>query len=330
MSWQKGKQLQGDKYTIERVLGQGRFGITYLARDRKGNRVAIKTLNDAALRRPDRQDIEETFNREASELYKCEHPSIVRLKEQPFLQKGLLQKDQRCFAMEYVFGVDLTERDCQVLPQVEALRYVRQVGEALAAIHKRKVYHRDVRPGNIRIRAGKPEAVLIDFGLARSEGDETEKTEKVVSGFAPPELYFKGGPRGPFVDVYSLGATLYELLTGMVPPDALERKLRGAQLQWPSEFDAGLREAIEWAMQLETKDRPQTMQSWLAKLPKPRERQWPQPRRFRLPEGWTGQGVGTVLAALVAMAALGWQVWREWPRDVGGSSEVQTQQQDAP
>ncbi|WP_315790147.1 serine/threonine-protein kinase [Fischerella sp. JS2] len=158
-----GYQLRGGKYTIERTLAQGGFGITYLARNDRGEWVVIKTLNETVQRRPDFAKLQEDFVREALRLAKCNHPHIVRVDD--VFQEGQLW----CMVMEYIQGENLTDRVVNrgILSQAEALGYIRQISEALTVVHNNGLLHRDIKPANIIVRAGKQEAVLIDFGIAR-------------------------------------------------------------------------------------------------------------------------------------------------------------------
>lgn len=266
MAWLPGKQLQGGKYTIQKVIGHGRLGITYLARNDDGSPVVIKTPNDEALNSPDFERLQQVFVQEAFKLAQCRHSHIVRA-EKPFREDGMW-----CIAMEYIDGVDLASRAQTILPEDEALPYIQQIGEALIEVHRQGLLHRDVRPANIMIRAGKPEAVLIDFGLAREfDHDLTvTRTEEISEGFAPPELYSRQAERGAYTDVYSLAATLYVLLTGKVPVSAKERQLSQIRLTAPKQHNPQIgnkiNRAIVWGMEIKAKDRPQSMQEWLKSL----------------------------------------------------------------
>jgi eukaryotic-like serine/threonine-protein kinase len=262
MVWAVGQKL-GDRYTIREVLGRGR-SITYRAEDRLGQSVVIKAANDEAIASSDFARLQQVFVREAFKLAKCRHPHIVKA-EEPFQFDGIW-----CIPMEYIAGTTLARRDRQVLPEAEAMKYVRQIGEALKVVHDHQLLHRDVTPANImlRIRNGESEAVLIDFGLARDfNHDLTQtRTEETTPGFTPLELYSRDAERGAFTDIYSLGATLYELLTGKMPSNAQARKLSNAPLVFPDSMSKPIRQAIKWAMELDGKDRPQSVQEWLDTL----------------------------------------------------------------
>ncbi|HAX90202.1 MAG TPA: serine/threonine protein kinase [Cyanobacteria bacterium UBA11370] len=275
MVWAAGDTLQAGKYTVERELGRGRLGITYLARDKDHHRLVIKTLNDTLLTSlppEERNRLETKFNQEAVKLRSCIHPHIVKVRE-------LFKEGERwCIALEYVDGMSLAERSQKVLSEVEALNYIQQIGEALIVVHHNHLIHRDVKPGNIivRVRGGKPEAVLIDFDLALDVQNQisTVRTQEASDGFAPVELYSRQAQNpGEYTDVYSLAATLYELLTGNKPVSAIKRKLDRERLVPPKDFNIQnnlisdrTNRMILWGMELEPKKRPQSVREWLDSL----------------------------------------------------------------
>ncbi|WP_138504180.1 serine/threonine protein kinase [Nostoc sp. PA-18-2419] len=272
MAWVAGDRLQGGKYTIERELGRGRFGITYLVKNQNGDRQVIKTLNDNllnSLNQLERGRLETMFWQEAVKLTQCKHKHIVQVAE-PF-KEG----EHWCLVMEYVDGVSLADRRQQILSESEALRYIKQIGEALIKVHENRLIHRDVHPGNIflRVREGQPEAVLIDFGLALDFDHilTTSRTKETSEGFTPPELYAQHTkPTGAYSDIYSLAATLYVLLTGKTPVSALKRKVDNAPLVEPKKHNPQISDrtnrAILIGMKLDQKQRSQSMREWLDSL----------------------------------------------------------------
>jgi serine/threonine protein kinase len=271
VAWVKGDRLQGGKYTIERELGRGRFGITYLVKNRNSDRLVVKTLNDDLLRsltQQERERLETMFWQEAVKLTRCKHQHIVQVAE-PF-KEG----EHWCLVMEYVDGVSLADRRQQILSEQEALRYIQQIGEALIVVHENRLIHRDVHPGNIflRVREGQPEAVLIDFGLALDFDHilTTNRTKETSEGFTPPELYAQSIPSGAYSDIYSLAATLYVLLTGQTPVSALKRKIDNARLVAPKDLNNLVSDrtnrAILTGMKLNPKERSQSMREWLDSL----------------------------------------------------------------
>jgi len=266
MAWSAGKTLKGDQYTLQEVLGEGRFGITYRASDRLGNSVVIKTPRDVGFKVWESERLQALFGSEGIKLAKCQHPHIVQVKE--LFQEG----KANCLVMEYIDGRTLDKRSPRILSEQEALRYIEQIGQALMVVHSHRLLHRDIRPGNIMIRAGKPEAVLIDFGLALDFDHDLTRTraEEMATGYAPIECYSRDAKRGAFTDIYSLGAMLSELLTGQVPISAMQRKIDHQPLVEPKGLNSAISDrtnkAILWAMELEADKRPQTMQEWFKSL----------------------------------------------------------------
>ncbi|MDJ0617482.1 MAG: bifunctional serine/threonine-protein kinase/formylglycine-generating enzyme family protein [Calothrix sp. MO_192.B10] len=268
--WQGGHELQNGKYTIERDIAQGGFGITYLATDEYNRRVVIKTLNEKVQKRADFAKLQQDFLNEAVKLAKCNHPHVVKVRE--VFQEGKLW----CMVMEYIEGENLADRvvNGAVLSEGEAVEYIRQIGAALTVVHNNGLLHRDVKPANIIVRAGKREAVLIDFGIAREfTPSETRLHTPYLSGcFAPIEQYQTVAKRGAYTDVYALAATLYFLVTKHLPHPAINR-VSGVVLDSPRSINPSIsrrvNDAILKGMELEPENRPQTMQSWLELLKEP-------------------------------------------------------------
>ncbi|MFN6536089.1 MAG: protein kinase domain-containing protein [Nostoc sp. EkiNYC01] len=268
MAWNPGQQLFGDRYIIERKLGEGGIGITYLAKNRRGELRVIKTLREQILNHPawiSKQDkLRQDFRDEALRLALCRHSHIVQV-ENVFDEDNL-----PCMAMEYIEGEDLGKQitEKRALLEAEALLYIRQIGDALTVVHERGLLHRDLKPSNIMMRAGKQEAVLIDFGIARQfiPGAVQLHTENLTPGYAPPEQYVPDAERGEYIDVYALAATLYSLLTGQLPMAAPVR-LQNFTMRSPKELNSRVsdrvNEAIMQGMALNYKFRPQSVQEWL-------------------------------------------------------------------
>jgi serine/threonine protein kinase len=278
MVWAAGKQLQGGKYIIERVLGQGRFGITYLATDQKSDRIVIKTPDADSLPSDELERWQQKFVQEAFKLVKCQHPYIVHLLEDPFQEDGLW-----CIAMEYVDGINLAHRAKNIVPESEALTYIQQIGEALKVVHQNNLVHRDVKPANIMIRNGS--AVLIDFGLARDFNNKklsfNYRETLAEKGFTAPELYSQTMELGAYTDIYSLAATLYNLLTGQFPTSAKDRIENNTPLQPPKELKDSITDktnrAIIRAMDLSTKTRIQSIDEWFDDIEFPQPKPEPTP-----------------------------------------------------
>ncbi|MDB9496304.1 serine/threonine-protein kinase [Spirulina major CS-329] len=267
MAWQSGQSLYGDRYSIVKKIGQGGFGITYLAQDQQGQQVVIKTLKDEIMTNPDYADYRDKYLRdfkdEALSLAVCRHPHIVQI-ENVFNHQGL-----PCIVMEYIPGLDLGQRLRQhgKLSEADAVRYVQQVGAGLAVIHQKGRLHRDIKPQNIMVRANRDEAVLIDFGVAREFLPDVTQTQTAIltPGFAPIEQYDEQARRGEFTDVYALAATLSALVTGASPPPSFMRVIND-RFQVPQNCSAAVRAAIEQGMAIPPEDRPKTVTAWLLLL----------------------------------------------------------------
>ncbi|MBD2167301.1 serine/threonine protein kinase [Calothrix membranacea FACHB-236] len=312
MAWVAGDHLQGGKYTIERELGRGRFGITYLVKNKNGDRLVIKTLNDSllnSLSQEDRARLETMFWQEAVKLSRCRHEHIVQVAE-PFKEK-----EHWCLVMEYVDGVSLADRRQPILAETDALRYIQQIGEALIVVHENRLIHRDVHPGNIflRVRNGQAEAVLIDFGLALDFDHilTTNRTKETSEGFTPPELYAQSIATGAYSDIYSLAASLYVLITGKTPVSALKRKIDNARLVAPKDLNPEISDrtnrAILTGMKLDPKQRSQSMREWLDSLGLAGETPQPEPTVTSNTNSNLQQQIqiwGVVIAAIAAIGTL--------------------------
>jgi serine/threonine protein kinase len=279
MVWQPGKTLNNAQYIIKEILGEGGFGITYLATDtRNDNRdVAIKTLKDESKNSPNFPKLQDDFKKEAERLQRCTHPHIVKIYDL-FLEEnlwsiislGLIQRNSiLCMVMEYVPGEDLDSviRSRGALQEAEALKYIQQVGKALKTVHEQGLLHRDIKPQNIMLRENKF-AVLIDFGIAREFLEDMTLTHTVMLTpfFAPPEQFNAKAKRGTYTDIYALAATLYVLLIGGVPNDWTY----GDKLEPPKKINSSISDRVSQAiikgMEKKPEDRPQSVQQWLQML----------------------------------------------------------------
>jgi eukaryotic-like serine/threonine-protein kinase len=214
----------GDRYIIESLLGRGRSGAVYLVRDRhmKQNLFALKEVID-----PNKGD-RERFNFEGEILKRLDHralPHVYRVFEHDKLKRVYL-------LMDYIKGRNLeTLRKEQperrfALPLVLVL--MAPIVEALIYLHRQDppIVHRDIKPANIIVPVGADEAVLVDFGSAKEyvANADTTTISQLTPGYAALEHY--GSGTSTRTDIYGLGATLYALLTGIVPLDAISRVTR--------------------------------------------------------------------------------------------------------
>ena len=278
-----GFPLKGGNYKITKLLGQGGFGITYEAEQvLLGRKVAVKEFfmkdscnrdsTSSAVSIPATGSYElvekfrDKFIREARLIASMNNPHIVRIYD------VFEENDTAYYVMEALDGgslTDLVKRE-GALPEPRAIEYIRQLGEALGYIHKRNILHLDVKPSNVLL-GPEGEAVLIDFGISKrydEGGNQTSSTPVGISeGFAPGEQYRAGdiSTFKPATDIYSLGATLYYLVTATVPPSATEVLNEG--LARPEGISDVTWAAIERAMAPRVKDRPQSAAEFLALLP---------------------------------------------------------------
>ena len=274
--------LQGGKYKIERVLGQGGFGITYLANqvmlDRKVcikefffkdycNRTAAGEVTAGTT--GSKEIVERFLNKflkEARTISKLSHPNIIGILD-IFQENGTAY-----YAMEYIEGYSLADKVSQqgALRESEAVEYVKQIGSALEYIHQRRINHLDVKPANIMVRRCDNKAILIDFGVSKQydvQGGQTSTTPVGIShGYAPMEQYMADGVStfSPQTDIYALGATLYNLLTASLPPAPHQILTNGISI--PSRISSPLANAIRQAMEQNRSKRPAGISAFVSLL----------------------------------------------------------------
>ena len=272
--------LQDGKYKIERLLGQGGFGITYLATQVSLNRnVAIKEffMKENCQRATDDRTMTVPsdgsrglvdgalykFRQEALKLASISHPNIVRVID-VFEENGTAY-----YVMDYLPGGSLTDKVKTGGPMTEeqAMGYIRQIASALKYMHEVKhMCHFDVKPSNIMLDA-MGNAFLIDFGISKNYGADGRATSSmpvgISEGYAPIEQYSQlVGDFSPESDVYSLGATLYYLVTGKVPPASVVRA-SGQELQFPASVSTYIRGLISSAMSVSRNSRPTSVDMFL-------------------------------------------------------------------
>ncbi|UGT43685.1 protein kinase [Nocardia yamanashiensis] len=202
-------------YTIERLLGVGGMGAVYLARDPRSDRsVALKVFNDAFAAREQGRT---AFAREAGLLAGLDHPNIVGVADHS--GSG---DEQLWIAMEFIDGIDAARLivDGGALPPERAVELITQAADGLAHAHTAGVVHRDVKPANLLVEpsdSGDERVLVTDFGIARALGETaTAGNMTATFAYAAPER-FQDAPIDERADVYSLGCTLFEFLTGQPP-----------------------------------------------------------------------------------------------------------------
>ena len=274
--------LQGNKYRILLVRGHGGFGITYLAENTYfEKKVAIKEFfpkdfcgrdNTSHLTLGTQNNAEtvtklkDRFLKEAKNIAKLDHPGLVKIHD------IFEENNTAYYVMYYIDGENLNEmvkRDGP-LPEAKAVEYICKVGEALEYLHSCNMTHFDVKPANIVVRKSDDMPILIDFGLSKqytASGDATSTLMQGVStGYSPIELYTPGSLSNfsPQTDIYSLGATLYYILTGTVPPTATDILEKGLQI--PDTISTENASAIKSAMCISRPNRPSSITFFLNQL----------------------------------------------------------------
>ena len=277
-----GTLLHARMYRIVRFIAAGGFGCTYEAehvllekrvaikeffmqdycnRDTETNHVTVGTacMNEVV------EKYKRKFIGEAKALSGLRHEGIVSVSD-VFEENGTAY-----FVMEYVDGQSLAGL-CKSgpLPEKHALYYIRQVCEALAYVHDHNRLHLDLKPGNIMVEPS-GRIVLIDFGASKqydaASGENTTTLLGYTPGYAPLEQMNRNVQQFfPATDIYALGATLYCLLTGHTPQSPADRLNDEESLAFPDGISAATRHAVERAMELRKKDRPQSVREFMAQL----------------------------------------------------------------
>jgi serine/threonine protein kinase len=279
-----------EEFVIERVLGSGGFGITYLARDTSlGRQVVIKenlpsqfawretatgTVRPRHTTGCDIEDYEwsmKNFLREAETLASLDHPGIVRVLRK-FEANGTAY-----FVMPYVEGVALDslieERRTkgQAFSEDDLRGILERILDALAHLHDRGICHRDIKPGNILI-TNESIPVLIDFGSARQRLSERSMTVVESAGYTPFEQLQSRGNVGPWSDLYALGGTLCKAITGEVPPKANDRIRKDPHVPLArrgllaARFSTTFLSVLDKALLVNEADRWQNARDWLVAL----------------------------------------------------------------
>ena len=267
------RNFQLNKYRIEKVLGQGGFGITYLAEDTVLDlNVCIKELfvTGSSTRGSDMTvlthnmkdfsfaDFKERFIQEAKQLAKFRHANIVRV--QDFFEAN----NTAYVVMEFLDGQTLKDKVDFGGPLTAAAsqKIIESILDAVEVVHRAGMLHRDIKPDNLIID-NDSRIVLIDFGSARAFSDEKTiaQTAMVSPGYAPLEQYNPNARKGTYTDIYSIGATFYFMLTGEKPLNVTERYTE--RLKAPHEINTNVSmqvsSAVMLAMEMKGEDRFQNV-----------------------------------------------------------------------
>ncbi len=272
-----GMELQNGKYVVKSILSSGGFGNTYVIEDKQFQdkfvlkELFIKGIND---RNDDCTTVsvsnnvnlklfesqKEKFKKEARRLRHLNNKHIVRVYD-------LFDENETAYyVMDYIDGESLSSRLKRTktpLTEQEVMSILSQVLDALEEVHDLKIWHLDLKPGNILIDKN-GNAVLIDFGASKqlggAEGYETTTSSMCYTpGYAPSEQVDQNMDRiGPWTDLYAVGATLYNLLTCKQPPTVSEIQ-EGNAFAFPPNLSEKMRKLIAWMMSPARKNRPQSV-----------------------------------------------------------------------
>jgi serine/threonine protein kinase len=276
-----------EEFVIERVLGSGGFGITYLAKDMSLNRQVVIKENlpvDLAWRdavsgtvRPRHNSdkgVEDyewalmSFLRESETLATLDHPGIVRVLRK-FETNGTAY-----FVMPYHDGwafsseIDLRRTEGAPFSEDEITGFLEHMLDALAYLHARGIYHRDIKPANILLaKMGVP--LLIDFGAARQKLSERSMTVIESHGYTPFEQTQSRGNVGPWSDLYALGGTVFKAITFETPPKVNDRALEDSLISLAcreellEHYSKHLLAGVDRAMAVRVEKRWQSAEAWL-------------------------------------------------------------------
>jgi serine/threonine-protein kinase len=260
---------QRPQYMIEKVIGEGGFGITYKAKHQDLNfPVVIKTPNSRLCRDANYPKYVEGFRKEGRTLAKISqnhHPNIVKIID--FFEED----DLPCLVMDFVKGENLYHliQDKGILSERIAIDYIKQIADALSICHENGIIHRDAHPGNMILRENSNTVILIDFGLAGNVNSQSINQAANLA-FAPWEQMLEI-EKAATIDVYTLASSLFYLVTGDTPIASLARKMSNRDLIEPKQLNSRisdkLNQAIVKGLELEPKNRPQSMEEWVALFP---------------------------------------------------------------
>ncbi|MEW5870376.1 MAG: serine/threonine-protein kinase [Chloroflexota bacterium] len=238
-------QILNNRYRVVKLLGQGGFGAVYRAWDTNLDEpIALKESFETS------PAAQRQFQLEAKLLFKLHHNNLPRVHDF-FTIPG----QGMYLVMDYIEGEDLEtmlKKAGGPLPEAQALQWIGQVCEALAYLHSQTppIIHRDIKPANIKITP-QGKAMLVDFGIAKVYDPSLSTTaaaRAVTPGYSPQEQYGMGTTDAR-TDVYALGATLYHLLTGVQPPESIQRNIDPNLMRPPRSLNPALSPHIETAVQ---------------------------------------------------------------------------------
>lgn len=271
-----------DRYRITGLIGRGGMGAVYAADDMRleGRKTAIKEISHeffGPLGEASQQQARLQFHREASVLARLDHPNLPKVSDY-FSVEG-----RDYLVMDYVAGPDLRQlveearSDERFLDEETVLKWIEELAQALTYLHSEDppILHRDIKPSNIKLTPD-GRIKLVDFGLVKLMAPDDSQTVTVLQGrgtvaYTPIEQY--GADTGHTEvrsDIYSLGATVYHLLTGKAPLEAKQRFLQPGSLTQPSEINPDIsprvERAIMWAMEIHPSARPDSIQEFINAL----------------------------------------------------------------
>ena len=273
------------EYRIDRVLGQGGFGIAYAATDvNLAAKVVIKEYlpEDFAFRALDntvqaRDDMDQEFYQSGLDSFLVEARTLATFRHRHIVRVARFFEANRTayMVLEYERGESLKswrKKRGDNIDEKQVVALLAPLLDGLEVVHNSGYLHRDIKPDNIYVRDEDGSLVLLDFGAARQTAIEKSEIGMVVTpGYGPIEQYAGGGRQGPWTDIYSMGATLFWLITGRKPLEAPARlgepdPLPSAESLGKDRFSPQFLRAIDWALKMHPADRPQSVDQFRSAL----------------------------------------------------------------
>ncbi|MGZ5078544.1 MAG: protein kinase domain-containing protein [Usitatibacter sp.] len=272
------------EYRIDAVLGQGGFGIAYAATDVNLNvKVVIKEYlpEEFAYRAADntvsaRDDQDQDFYQNGLDSFLVEARTLATFRHRNIVRVARFFEANRTayMVLEYERGQSLKSwrKKRDHIPEAKIVQLLAPLLDGMEVVHRAGYLHRDIKPDNVYVRDEDGSLVLLDFGAARQTSSERSDVGMVVTpGYAPIEQYAGGGRQGPWSDIYSLGATLFWLITGKKPIEAPARlsdpdPLPSAENLGHGKYSPEFLCAIDWALRMHPSDRPQDVEQFRSML----------------------------------------------------------------